>query len=276
MSDPTIVMAVVLATFLSALGMGCLPLWRKLSDELRMLQWMTGLAAGFLLASAILIAIPEGFMIYDEGGGVDFDAIPASGLAVLLGFLLLLVLETFGFGHDIHEEHHEHAHEHGHGHVNHPSGVATSAVVGLTIHAAADGLAIGAALAADELHITLPILLGVLMHKLPAAFSLGAFSQHERNDRKRSLIDILVFSAATPLFIIITWSLLGDVSEAWIGLAILFSAGSFLYVATVDVLPEVHRHGSAKEVCLKVMIGALAIIAVMLFMDVAGLVEHAH
>ena len=271
MSEMFTVLAVVAATFLTALGMGCLPLWKRLSGEQHMLRWMTGLAAGFLLASAMLIAIPEGFELVGAGGGVDFDMLPAGGLAVLLGFLLLMLLETLGFGHDIHEEHHEHAEDHGHGHVNHPSGAAASAVVGLTMHAAADGLAIGAALAAGDLNITIPILIGVLMHKLPAAFSLGAFSQHERDDFRRSLLDVLVFSLATPVFILLSWSLLGEMSEAWIGLAILFAAGSFLYVATVDVLPEVHRQGSAKEVCFKVVLGALMIIALMAALNLAGI-----
>jgi zinc transporter ZupT len=32
-----------------------------------------------------------------------------------------------------------------------------------------------------------------------------------------------------------------------IGLALMFSAGTFIYVATVDVLPEVHSHDHKNE-----------------------------
>ena len=80
---------------------------------------------------------------------------------------------------------------------------------------------------------------------------------HEGLDRARVRKHLLVFSLAAPSAAIATFLLLlssagtgGPDTIAATGLAMLFSAGTFLYVATVHVLPEVtsgggHSHGSA-------------------------------
>jgi zinc transporter ZupT len=59
-----------------------------------------------------------------------------------------------------------------------------------------------------------------------------------------------MFALSSPIFAILTFFALKDTSFASddnIGLALLFSAGTFIYVATVDVLPEVHSHDSNKD-----------------------------
>ena len=69
--------------------------------------------------------------------------------SIVAGFAVMLILEGLGVGHAVHEEHHDHVVGHGHGHVHHP--VSGSVVaLGLSIHALADGLAIGAAAASGE------------------------------------------------------------------------------------------------------------------------------
>jgi len=248
------------AIFLAALAAGSIPLSRRVGEHTDLLRWMTGVAAGVLLASALLVAIPEGFEL------AQGDA----GLAILAGFLMMLILEGMGIGHDIHEEHHDHT---GHDHVHHPEGGYTL-VIGLTVHAATDGLAIGAALASGSLHLTLGVFIAVLMHKLPAAFSLGVFSLHERGERNRAFRDLFVFSLATPLMILVTFYLLGDVSDSVVGLALLFAGGTFLYVATVDVLPDVHSSETGRAALAQVLTGAILMAALLYGLEASGLVAH--
>jgi len=251
--------------FFLVFAFGYLPFILKVASGPHVLGRMTALAGGFLIGAALLIALPEGFEVYlhaTEGDQYAGWAEPAfiAGLAVLGGFLMMLVLEGFGFGHDVHEEHHDHSHEHGHDHVNHPEGSAKMLVVGLSLHALMDGFAIGAAYALGELVLSLQLALVILMHKFPAAFSLSAYSLHERHDKKRSMIDLMLFAAATPLAILLSGPLFAVIDHSYIGLMLLFSAGTFIYVATVDVLPNIHIQEKSRETLWLVLGGIVAMV----------------
>lgn len=361
----------IYATLALAVGLLCglLPVFSSLKEKANRLQILTFIASGIILASALLIVIPEGFELATTGGHEDHGAEAAIagslalvileveqgdinattgieemeallgghdgheneegngqqdsltdsvlhvieeyeigdinattgieeisvfllehsqigaeeeemnalfiGGAVLGGFLLMLILEGSGIGHAVHEEHHDHSKEHHHGHVHH--GPASWLLVfGLTLHAATDGLAIGAALASGSTAITAAVALAVLIHKGPAAFSLGMFSLHERKERKDSIKDVVIFSLATPVMMLLAYVALSGLDTHLIGLAMLFSGGTFLYVATVDTLPDIHNPDSGRTAMLYVLLGA-AILAGLLFgMDLFGLLEHAH
>ncbi|MBP51342.1 MAG: hypothetical protein CMA68_04620 [Euryarchaeota archaeon] len=197
------------------------------------------------------------------------------GGAVLAGFVLMLVMEGSGVGHAVHEEHHEHEEEHGHEHVHHRA-APWIIVLGLSLHSAADGLAIGSAAAGSTEAVTALVALAVLIHKVPAAFSLGVFSLHEREDRNDSIRDVVLFSIATPVMIVISFFALQDFDEQMIALAMLFSGGTFLYVATVDTLPDIHNAVSGREAMVNVIIGVLVLVLILFGADAAGLIEHGH
>lgn len=247
-----------LLTLVVGLVAGGLPIVSGLAEKQSLLTRLTGVAAGVLIASAMLVVIPEGFHIAE--GGVEGLAL---GGAILAGFLFMLVLECSGIGHSVHEEHHDHSHSHGHDHVHHPEN-ALMVVIGLTIHAATDGLAIGAAAATEHAEVGLLILLAVLAHKVPAAFSVGVFSLHERGVSGAAWRDVIIFAIATPLMIVLAFALLQDIEEHMLGLAMLFSGGTFLYVATVDVLPDVHNSETGKAALLNVLMGAALMLIVLL------------
>jgi len=197
------------------------------------------------------------------------------GGAVLAGFVLMLVMEGSGVGHAVHEEHHDHEGEHGHEHVHHRA-APWVIVLGLSLHSAADGLAIGSAAAGSSEAVTMLVALAVLIHKVPAAFSLGVFSLHEREDRNDSIRDVVLFSIATPVMIVISFFALHDFDEQMIALAMLFSGGTFLYVATVDTLPDIHNVVSGREAMVNVIIGVLVLVLILFGADAAGLIEHGH
>lgn len=197
------------------------------------------------------------------------------GGAILIGFLLLLILEGFGFGHAVHEEHHDHEDTHNHGHVHHGSS-GWILVFGLTMHALTDGIAIGAAAASGSIAITTTVFIAVLIHKGPAAFSLGVFSMHERETQKDAIRDLIIFSIATPIMMIFSFFVFEDLETNIIGLIMLFSAGTFLYVATVDTLPDIHNPVTGKKSMLTVLFGALLFALVLFGLDAADLIEHSH
>ncbi|MBT4179994.1 MAG: ZIP family metal transporter [Euryarchaeota archaeon] len=197
------------------------------------------------------------------------------GGAILGGFLLMLILEGSGIGHAVHEEHHDHNLEHNHGHIHHSSS-GWLLLFGLTLHAATDGIAIGAAAASGSVSVTAAVALAVLIHKGPAAFSLGVFSIHERENRNDSIRDILIFSLATPVMILLAFYALEDLETHIIGLTMLFSAGTFLYVATVDTLPDIHNPETGKKAMINVLLGAIILFLILFVMDISDLIEHGH
>ena len=149
-------------------------------------------------------------------------------------------------------------------------------VLGLSLHAATDGLAIGAAAASGGVTVTAAVALAVLIHKAPAAFSLGVFSMHERDDKNKSIRDVVIFSLATPVMIVVAFYALAGVTIQTIGLAMLFSAGTFLYVATVDTLPDIHNPETGREALKNVLIGVVILTLILVGADSMGLIEHAH
>lgn len=196
------------------------------------------------------------------------------GGALLAGFLLMLILEGSGIGHAVHEEHHDHSDEHGHGHVHH-SAPGWMLVLGLTLHSATDGIAIGAAAATGSAALTATILLAIVIHKAPVAFSLGIFSMHERETRNETIRDVVIFALSTPVMMILAFYALTGLEVHTIGLAMLFSAGTFLYIATVDTLPDIHNPETGKKAMMYLLVGVAILVALLVLGNALDL-NHAH
>ena len=238
------------------------------------LHTLTCVASGLLLGSALLVVLPEGFhMVIDEDGFAYSPLI--LGVAVAAGFVFMLVLESMGLSHAVHEEHHGHEEGHGHGHVHHPASGSVMSI-GLSMHAIGDGLAIGAATASGETSISLLVAFGVLVHRVPAALSLGVFSSHETASRRSIVGGFALFALATPVGAIVANLLLDGADESLTGLVLLFSAGTFIYVTTVDTLPSVHNPETGPRAARMVVASAALFTAGLLLLNANGLLKHTH
>ncbi|XP_039994887.1 CSC1-like protein 2 isoform X2 [Xiphias gladius] len=113
----------------------------------------------------------------------------------------------------------------------------------------ADGFALGAAVATGQVTVQVVVFFAVILHKAPAAFGLVSFLMHAGLEKKYIQGHLLAFSAASPIVAITTYFILhasGSSSQSQLsatGVGMLFSAGTFLYVATVHVLPEISGGG---------------------------------
>lgn len=116
--------------------------------------------------------------------------------------------------------------------------------LGLVIHAAADGIALGAAATTTHRDVEMIIFLAIMLHKAPAAFSLVVFLLHRGLKHSTIRRHLLAFSLSAPLAALLTYFGLSQSGKEALrqnnatGIAMLFSAGTFLYVATVHVMPE--------------------------------------
>lgn len=118
----------------------------------------------------------------------------------------------------------------------------------------ADGVALGAAATTSHHDVEMIVFFAIMLHKAPAAFGLVSFLLHEGVDRQRIRKHLGIFSLSAPLLTLVTYFCIGQEQKQTLndvnatGIAMLFSAGTFLYVATVHVLPELthgggHSHG---------------------------------
>lgn len=120
--------------------------------------------------------------------------------------------------------------------------------LGLVIHAAADGIALGAAATTSHRDVEMIIFLAIMLHKGPAAFSLVVLLLHRGLNRVTIRKHLLAFSLSAPIAALVAFFGLSQSGKEALrqnnatGIAMLFSAGTFLYVATVHVLPELVHH----------------------------------
>ncbi|KAI0431496.1 Zinc/iron permease [Xylaria sp. FL1042] len=110
---------------------------------------------------------------------------------------------------------------------------------GLVIHAAADGIAMGASVSSPDKQLGLIVFIAIMVHKAPAAFGLTSVLLKQGLSKRAARGHLIVFSLASPVGAWLTFILVsflgggrqGEVSQWWTGMLLLFSAGTFLYVA---------------------------------------------
>ncbi|KAJ1958856.1 hypothetical protein EC988_000026 [Linderina pennispora] len=151
-----------------------------------------------------------------------------------------------------------------------------STLIGILVHSCADGLALGAAVAAasaavqkkpavgspsavaaDDHTSSLEIIvfLALLLHKAPAAFGLITTLKQQGYAPYKLSVWLTVFAASAPLAALVTYAVFsifaspapGHHSEAhpWTGTIMLFSAGTFMYVAMAHTLAEAIHQAKA-------------------------------
>ncbi|KAK3948117.1 Zinc/iron permease [Pseudoneurospora amorphoporcata] len=115
--------------------------------------------------------------------------------------------------------------------------------VGLVIHAAADGIAMGASATTEDMRLGFIIFVAIMVHKAPAAFGLTSVLLRQGLSKRAARGHLIVFSAAAPVGALVTYCIVelflggsgGQVAaegsggeQWWTGILLLFSAGTFL------------------------------------------------
>ena len=132
---------------------------------------------------------------------------------------------------------------------------------GLVIHAAADGIALGASSSIADSGLSLIIFFAIMVHKAPAAFGLTSILLSQGLSKRTARGHLILFSLAAPVGSLLTWTFAhvvgavntgnADSTKWWTGILLLFSGGTFLYVAMhsmqeiTEPSPEAHLNGHA-------------------------------
>ncbi|MEM9325742.1 MAG: zinc permease [Bacteroidota bacterium] len=225
---------------------GMLVYWVKFkADDLRLPLIFAGT---FLFSITVIHILPELFTVSDRPVRM--------GIFVLIGFFLQQFLEAFTSGV-----------EHGHFHKEHATpGRTAGLMIALIVHSVLEGslLTHGSHFHHHHEshfhdHESYSLLLGILFHKIPAAFALMAVIKTGTRPRVLEVVLLLIFSLASPMGILISNVFLSLSQET---LLILFGvvSGSFLHISTtifVESSPN-HRLG-LKRTIVSVVAATLAI-----------------
>ncbi len=193
------------------------PLFKKWSD--RQLHLFIAFGAGVFLGAIFLHLLPDAMA---EGTSKT-----ASGM-VLLGFLIILLVErTLLRSHKLHCDN-VCAHRH--------EMVGITAFIGLSVHSLTAGFALGVGMIDPELGLI--IFIAIIAHKATAAFSLSTMFRLAEFSKKKTLSLILSFSVRTPIGALISLPFISSLEDISLAIPTGLTAGTFLYVATLDLLPE--------------------------------------
>lgn len=206
---------------------------------------MLGFSAGLLGGLATINLLPESFAVANDPRTV------ALGFAV--GFFLLLLVERHVMtspGHGV--AHYED------GRSIQPFG--SMAIGALAIHGLIDGFVIPLGFAVDPALGTI-ILIAVAVHQIPDGFAALAVGLASGGDRKRVLRFVLATAIDTPIGILLGLLFLGSVGTAWLGAALAFSAGTFLFVSAADLIPELQHRTRSGLVTASILLGFAAVAA---------------
>jgi zinc and cadmium transporter len=219
-------------------------------------KYATPFAAGALLSAVFLDLLKE---------GVEQAEPYTVMMSALIGVLIFFFAERF-----LHWFHHHHQHG-GHG-----DPTTSLVIVGDTLHNALDGVAIAAAFLVS-VPAGIVTTLAVAAHEIPQEIGDFGLLLHKGMSRRNVLLVNVLSAIATTVMALLTFSL-GASHDLPIGVLLGLSAGFLLYIATSDIIPEIHEHTSKKHfwdiqpllLVLGVIVVGLCISAAHRFIETPG------
>jgi len=208
--------------FLTAFVGGAIPLLLpNLSDNRLKLFVCAG--AGLLLGMGLLHMLPEAAKLAPNTFAFWF----------LAGFLILMLQELVF--HPAHEKSDTHYHT---------AGLAT--YVGMSVHGLIEGFALASTLMVGEMGPL--VLIAILSHKAPQGFALTTILKLGKKTNAQILAFVTGVSLSGPAGAFVAYALLKtDRLPSSAGILLAMSAGTFLYIAACDLMPELHRDSQQRR-----------------------------
>ena len=202
---------------------------------------MLGVGVLHLLPHAIILALES-----SEGGGASsHGALHASidgvVLSVVVGFMVMFLLERFF-------QFHQHETP---GHAKQVSELGwVGAAIGLTLHSILEGVALAAAVLAGATHDKIVALAGfstcvvILLHKPFDGLTVTTLVRAAGRPAAFAHAVNALFALVVPVGAAMLWFGVSENGADILPYALAFSAGTFICIATSDLLPELqfHRH----------------------------------
>ena len=232
-----IILSVII--FVAAQVGGAIPYLRRWEEK--HFHHFISFGAGVLIAGAFLYMIPETTELIHK----------QVGIAVLSGFLVFYFMEKFMMIHPCLEGECEFHH------------IGIPAFVGFSLHNITDGVALGTSFLVPSL--TPVVFIALISHHIPTSFALVSILRAGRYPIKKIFTLHTIFSLMVPVGAFLSYFTLSHWNQNGVGWAIGFSAGTFIHIATCDLLPEIHKLQETKYKNLAALILGLLLMAALFF-----------
>lgn len=152
--------------------------------------------------------------------------------------------------------------------------------LGLSLHSIFDGLAMAAATSAAHQDqsgaLSFGTALAIILHKPFGALAICTLMAASNASRRTLRATMLTFALVTPVGALLFFLGAGHLVHshpAWLGRALAFCAGTFLCIASADLLPELQFHSHDR---VKLSLGLLTGVAVAVAITRFGHPDHPH
>ncbi len=226
---------------------------KEKSTNYRMLLVFAG---SYLFAITVIHIFPE---LYRQSRGLDLI-----GLFVLIGFFLQQLLEFFTSGIEhghLHSGESTHAHHHNH----HQASVSSLLLLAaLCIHAFLEGGMLAEPVDEHPVYDSHAVLLGIALHRAPAAFALMTVLVAHLHSRRKALPHLFGFSLAAPVGLLLSSYLTNEAILTSTGLIYLYAlvSGNFLHISTTIVFESTPGHRFDPKKMAVAVLGALVAVSV--------------
>ncbi len=213
-----------LAGAVTVVGILLIRLWHE--QALRYSHYINSFAAGLILTAAVSVLLPR-----------SLEANEHAPLYVLAGFTAFLILEAFLVMHSGAEVHYPERRR-----------LAARGMVffwGLFFHSLLDGLIIAVGFATGP-KLGLVTALAVVAHELPEGVTTFSLLL-QRIDERKAMALALAVALATPAGALVGVTLLPALEPAFMGAVLAVVAGSFLYIAACDIVPEIREEKAVQN-----------------------------
>ena len=249
---------ILLFTFIGSVGalVGGLILLSYEKLALKISHFLASFAAGILLGTAFFDLLPEAV---HEGEAAGINIFPWA----LFGIILFFLLERFIHWFHHHEEFHNHKDE------KESKSTLPLIILGDTMHNFIDGVVIAATFMVS-VPLGIATSVSVFAHEIPQEIGDFGLMLHKGLKPKRIIL-INILSAAVAFTGEIITYLLGNILEAYIPMLLAVTAGFFIYIASPDLIPEIHHE---KRKGFAFIESLLLVLGVVVMAVSVSLLEH--
>ena len=242
------IISVLIASLISLIGLLTLSIKTKKLNKI--LIYIIGFSAGALLGDAFIHLLPE---IVEEAG---FTL--TISFSLLAGILIFFILEKFIHWNHCHRHTSEETHVHSFAYTN---------LIGDALHNFLDGIIIASAYIIS-IPAGIATTIAVILHEIPQEIGDFGILMHAGFSKSKALLTNFMTALAAVLGTIITFWISGSIENIE-KILIPIAAGGFIYIASSDIIPELHKETKIWKSILQlisILVG-IAVMALLIFLE---------
>lgn len=242
--------SVILVSLISLIGLASISV--KEEKLRKILIYLVSFSAGALLADAFIHLLPEA--VKTRGFTLQIS------IYILLGIGISFVIEKIIHWHHCHHTHSTECLKEHHNRI-HAEPFAKMNLIGDAVHNFIDGLIIGGSYLVS-IPVGLASTLAVILHEIPQEIGDFGILLHGGYTRKKALF-LNFITALTAVAGAIIAILISQLTPHLTEFLVPFAAGSFIYIAGSDLVPELHKETNAKKSAIQLLTSILGVFIMM-------------